>query len=160
VLVIVIAPGGGSGHLTVLEASLVAAAPPQATVAAPSGHDQTLPGVTEAGLTYPYLEDAFGYRTVGVRHDQVGGRHATTVFYSRGASRVAYEIVSGRPLSLGHSSRAVVRGGVVFRTLHSSHGSIVTWVRNGHTCVLLGSGTAVPVMLSLASWHDGGRVPY
>lgn len=160
VVVVVLTAGGGTAPVTVVNASLVAAGPPQASVGSPSGAGQTLPGVTEAGLTYPYLQDRFGYRALGVRHDRVGGRMVTTVVYTRGASRVAYEIVSGRPLELGRSAAWSKRGGVAFRTLHSARGPIVTWVRHGHTCVLIGTGTTVPVMLRLASWHQGGRVPY
>jgi anti-sigma factor RsiW len=160
VVVVVITAGGQSRHPTVLQASVLATRPPQASVRSPSGHSQTLPGVTGAGLTYPYLEDQFGYRAVGVRYDRFAGRTATTVLYSRGTSRVAYQIVSGPPLKLGERGWTVWRHGMQFRMLRAPHGQIVTWVRWGHTCVLLGSGTAVPVMLRLASWHDGGRVPY
>ncbi len=160
VVVVVITAGGQSSHPTVLQASRLATRPPHASVRSPSGHRQTLPGVTGAGLTYPYLEDQFGYRAVGVRYDRFAGRTATTVLYSRGTSRVAYQIVSGPPLKLGQRSWTVWHHGVQFWMLHSPRGPIVTWMRHGRTCVLVGTGTGVPVMLRLASWHDGGRVPY
>ena len=111
-------------------------------------------------IYFPNWANTLGWRASGTRTDRIGGRSAITVYYRRGPSRVAYEIVSGPPLKLGQPAGTVTRGGVVFRTLKSSRGPIVTWVRDGHTCVLLGSGTAVPVMLSLASYREGGRVPY
>jgi anti-sigma factor RsiW len=151
---------GGAGSPTVVEASVLATLPPQTSVGPPSSPGHTLPGVTEAGLNYPYLEDQFGYRTIGVRRDTFAGRTVTTVLYSRGASRAAYAIVSGPPLRLGQRGWSTTRDGVRFWTLRSSHGPIVTWVRKGHSCILVGNGTAVPVMLRLASWHAGGRVPY
>ena len=160
VVVVVITAGSPSAHASVLEASLVATGPPQADVGSPRGHSGVLPGVREAGLTYPYLRDRFGYRTIGARHDRFAGRTATTVLYTHGGSRVAYEIVSGPPLKLGGAAGKVVRGEIVFHMLRTSHGPVVTWVRHGHTCILVGRGTTVPVMLRLAYWHDGGRVPY
>ncbi|HZU59921.1 MAG TPA: hypothetical protein VE983_03100 [Solirubrobacteraceae bacterium] len=160
VVLVVITTGGGSARPTVLQASLLAGQAPQSAVGSPSGRSQTLPGVTEAGLTYPYLEDQFGYRALGARQDRLAGRTATTVVYARASSRLAYAIISGPPLRLGGRGLAVTRDGVQFWTLHTARGAIVTWVRHGHSCVLVGRGTAVPVMLRLASWHAGGRVPY
>ncbi len=158
-LAVVISTGGSSAP-TVVQASLLAVHLPQASVGSPSGQSQTLPGVTGAGLSYPYLEDQFGYKAVGVRYDRMAGRTFTSVLYVRGASRVAYQIVSGPPLRLGQRAGTVTRQGVQFWTLHTSRWEIVTWVRSGHSCILVGRGVAVPAMLHLASWHQGGLVPY
>lgn len=159
-VVIVVSTAGGGAAPTVVKASLLAARAPQTSVASPSGESQTLPGVRASGLTYPYLEDRFGYRTVGVRYDRYAGRTVTTVLYSHAARRLAYEIVSGPPLKLGQSAWMETRNKVQFWMMDTAHGSIVTWVRNGHSCVLVGRGMTIPVMLRLASWHEGGRVPY
>jgi anti-sigma factor RsiW len=160
VLIGVITAGGGSAHPTVLQASRMAMRSPQASVAAPSGPSQTLPGLSAGGLNYPYLEDRFGYKAVGVRYDRFAGRSVTTVLYSRAARRLAYEIVSGPPLKLGRTSWSMTLHNVRFWVLDTPGATIVTWVRDGHSCVLVGRGLTVPVMLRLASWHEGGRVPY
>jgi anti-sigma factor RsiW len=162
VAVVAVSVSGGSprANPTVLQAALVTVRPPQARVGEARGASEVLPGVTGAGLSYPYWDDQFGYKAVGVRYDRVAGRAITTVYYARGSSRVAYEIVGGSPLKLGHAGRTTVRSGVLLGTLSGPHGAIVTWVRHGHTCVLTGANTGVPAMLRLAAWHEGGRVPY
>jgi hypothetical protein len=152
--------GGSTGGTTVAQASLVAVRPAQAPAPAPPADNAALPRLQAAGLPYPYWDDAFGYRAVGVRYDRIGGRLATTVFYARGGARVAYTIVDGAALPAGEPTRATVIGGVRLRTL-SAHGrTVVTWVRAGHTCVLVGSGTRSDTLLRLASWRHGGEVRY
>ncbi len=73
---------------------------------------------------------------------------------------MAYEIVSGAPLRLGASAGRTWRQGVGFRTLSSPRGAVITWMRDGHTCVLVGNHAALPTLLKLAAWRQGGRIPY
>ncbi|MFL5824683.1 MAG: hypothetical protein ACJ764_14715 [Solirubrobacteraceae bacterium] len=153
--------GGEATSPTVIQASLLTSRAPQHPVQAPRSDRGALPGVRAAGLTYPYWEDRFGYRSTGVRYDRLRGRRATIVYYSKGPTRVAYEIVSGPPLRLGAAAATSTRRqGVVLRTLRTRRGPVVTWTRRGHTCVLTGTGTPVAVLLDLGSWRRGGRIPY
>lgn len=151
---------GSTGGTTVAQASVVAARPAQVPAPAPPTDSAALPRLRAAGLPYPYWDDAFGYRAVGVRYDRISGRLATTVFYARGGARVAYTIVAGAALPAGEPTSSTVINGVRLRTL-SAHGrTVVTWVRAGHTCVLVGSRTTSDTLLRLASWRHGGEVPY
>jgi hypothetical protein len=160
VVAVVVSVGGGAVAPTVAQAAVLNVRTPQTRVSEPAKGVGTLPGVSAAGLTYPYWEDRFGYRAVGVRYDRLGGDAITTVLYQRGSSRVAYEIASGRPLALGGRAWSAQRGGVRLWAMRSRSGLVVAWLRHGHTCILIGSDTRVPVLLRLAAWHDGGRVPY
>ena len=153
--------GSGAAAPTVIQASAFTIRAPQSPVAAPPGDRGPLPGVRAAGLTFPYWEDRFDYHSTGVRYDHLDGRVATTVYYSRGPSRVAYEIVSGPPLRLGAPvGQSTFRDGVRFSRLQGASGPVITWTRDGHTCVLTGTGTPVDVLLRLGSWRRGGRIPY
>lgn len=146
---------------SVLQASLLSSRAAEGRVGQPRGSAQSLPGVRADGLTYPYWEDdRLGFQATGVRYDRVGGQLVTTVFYSRGPSRVAYEIVSGAPLRLGAAATSAWRHGVLFRILSSPRGPVVTWMRHGHTCVLVGDHAGLEVLLRLAAWQKGGRIPY
>lgn len=159
-LAIVLTVGGGPVAPTVAQAAVLTARSPQSAVGLPRVDRGMLPGVRAAGLRYPYWQDHFGYRATGVRYDGFGGRRVTTVFYRRGPSRVAYEIVSGAPLRMGGRVWSSQRQGVKLWAMPSRHGLIVTWLRDGHTCILIGAHTGLPALLRLAAWHQGGRVPY
>ena len=160
VVAVVLAAGGATVGPTVAQAAVLVGRPSQARVPEPRVDHGTLPGVSAAGLTYPYWEDHFGYRATGVRYDRLDGHRVTTVFYRRGASRVAYEIVSGGPLGVGARTWMSERQGVKLWALRTRKGLVVTWTRHGHTCIVIGTGTSLPVLLRLAAWHEGGQVPY
>ncbi len=160
VVAVVLVMGGQTVAPTVAQAAVLNLRAPQAHVRQRAANHGALPAVRAAGLTYPYWEDHFGYRATGVRYDRLGGRRITTVYYLRGPSRVAYEIVSGTPLQLGGQTRSAERQGVRLRTMNTRSGLVVTWLRHGHTCILVGAATGMPTLLRLAAWHQGGRVPY
>jgi hypothetical protein len=111
-------------------------------------------------LPYPYWEDRFGFKAVGVRHDHLNGRPATTVFYKSGNQRVAYTIVSGSALPFGARSRGAIHNGVAVWTLHAHGMRVATWLRNGHSCVLVSKNMPFSLLVSLASWRADGKIPY
>lgn len=157
-VIVGISSGGAVAQASVLQAARVSTRAPQLAVNVPiQGH--ALPAIQADGLSYPYW-DRFGFNATGVRYDRLGGRRVTTVFYARGSSRVAYEIVSGSPLELGGPAANTWHHDLLLQSLRSQQGPVVTWVRHGHTCVLVGQHTALPVLLKLAAWRDGGRIPY
>lgn len=143
---------GGSGqpgptlpqtvHLTL--AAAVSPAP------AEQGAARTL-DISGAGIPFPYWQRVVGWRATGARADTVAGRRIVTVFYgAQWGNRVGYAIVSGRPIAVppGH---AVTRGGVIYRLMGSDGAELVTWLRNGHTCVIAGRGIAPGTLLRLAT---------
>jgi anti-sigma factor RsiW len=158
-IVVAVSGGGAVAQASVLQAAAVSSRAAQHAVSqARTGTDE-LPGVHAGSLSYPYW-DRFGFKATGVRHDRLAGQEVTTVVYRHGSSRVSYAIVSGSPLRLGTSAGRTVREGLVLRTFNSPRGPVVTWTRHGHTCVLVGQHTALPVLVKLASWREGGRIPY
>lgn len=154
--------GGGQATLTVAQAQTIAARPATTRVAEPAADDHVaLPGVQAAGLPFPYWEDAFGWHATGARWDRVDGRMLTTVFYARGAERIAYTIVSGDALPPVEVARTTVRGGTVLTGSWSAGRPVVTWLRQGHTCVLSGGrGVSLGALTQLAGWRSHGEIPY
>jgi hypothetical protein len=46
------------------------------------------------------------------------------------------------------------RGGVSYRLLTENGTAVVTWLRDGHLCVVSGHGISSATLLRLASWSD------
>lgn len=150
---LVITLGGGVSSPTVAQASVLATRPAMAPAPPHQSHTRTLAGLTAAGLAYPYWDDHFGFSAVGVRHDRIGGRPATTVFYRSGNQRVAYTIVTGSALPFGARTHGTVRNGIAVRTLNARGMRVATWLRNGHSCVLVSKNVSFSRLVSLASWR-------
>jgi hypothetical protein len=107
------------------------------------------------GIPFPYWREKFGWRSSGSRLDRRDGRSIQTVFYSDAAGRrVGYAIVGGRPApSVG---RGEVRwlSGTPYHLTTVAGASVVSWVRDGHLCVVSGRGVSPETLLALASWHE------
>jgi hypothetical protein len=106
------------------------------------------------GVSFPYWEGHFGWRSTGVRSDRVAGRAVTTVFYADGRGhRIGYAIVAGLPAPQAHGGLVAQRKGVAYRELVENGTYVVTWLRDGHLCVVSGRGVARATLLKLASWQ-------
>jgi hypothetical protein len=106
------------------------------------------------GVSFPYWEERFGWRSTGTRSDSVGGRTVTTVFYSDGHHhRIGYAIVPGVPPQLSGGAIAW-RGKVPYRLSSEDGALVVTWLRDGHLCVMSGRGVHGATLLQLASWGE------
>jgi anti-sigma factor RsiW len=155
--------GGASPAPTVAEAAVIGALPPTAPVQKPP-EDHTihvmLPRARAAGLPFPYWEDRFGWRAVGLRRDRIDGRLLTTVIYARHDQRLAYTIVAGSALPNDARAGVTGRDGTVLRSVSIGRRVVVTWLRRGHTCVLSGTGVAVDALLALGAWRGDGELPY
>jgi hypothetical protein len=108
------------------------------------------------GISFPYWRHNLGWSTSGARTDSYAGRSATTVFYtatrpSGGTARVGYTILSGDALPLPKAT-PVEHAGVSYYVLNNHGATIVTWRRNGHTCILAAHGVAPRTLLHLAAW--------
>jgi hypothetical protein len=157
---VVLALGGGtSATPSVADAAVLAMRPPTSPVSQPTDGRPTLRAPRAAGLPFPYWEDHFGWTAIGQRHDRLGGRPATTVFYRHDRQVIAYTIVGGEPLPAGAPARASMRDGTVLRGLAVHGRNVVTWLRRGHTCVLSGARTADAALQRLAVWRGGGDIP-
>jgi hypothetical protein len=114
----------------------------------PSASDElTLRG---AGIPFPVWNKQ-GWTTAGARTDTVGGRRITTVFYKGpNGKRIGYAITGGTPLSGVHGNTAS-RYGVTFTMQPAGNAKLITWVRNGHTCIIAGRNVSYATLLRLAS---------
>jgi hypothetical protein len=144
--------GGTTEAPSVADAAVLATRTPHAPLLAPRRDSVTLPRLSAAGPPYPYWEDRFGYEATGVRRDQLASRSATTVYYHRARRQIAYTIVWGAPIAAGASTHNAVRDGTLLRAFTARRRVIVTWLRQGHTCVLTSTDTPLTVLLRLASW--------
>jgi hypothetical protein len=149
--------GGGSHGLSVRQASALTLR--QATEAAPphSKSDRPTLAVAVNGVPFPYWEDRFGWRAIGMRSDRVAGREVTTVFYAnhRG-QKIGYSIASGTKPPRISEGTVSSHGGVRYWLLNVNGVPVVTWVRDGHLCVVSGRGVDNATLLRLASWTDHG----
>ena len=111
-------------------------------------------------VRFPNFEGKFGWEATGVRTDEIDGRTVRTVFYRHEGRRMAYTIVEGEALPWPGDAAKAPRDGVDLRTFSDGDRTVVTWRRDGHTCVL--SATDVPrdELLTLASWKGKGAVTF
>jgi hypothetical protein len=152
VLLAIVGGGGGTGGTAIPTAREVAqvalrpvAAP--APAARPGGE---LLRAHAGPIAFPTWTHA-GWRAVGARSDTLGGHRLQTVFYADAAGRrIGYAIADARlPV---HGGRLVMRRGAQLRVLDRGATAVVTWRRDGRTCVLAGRGVAVGRLLTLASY--------
>jgi hypothetical protein len=150
VLVLALTLGGPSAPTTVDAAEL-----------SPLGSERP-PAHSFAGVTYPNWGRRFGWFSVGARDDELGGRRTTTVFYRHTHHRIGYTVISGRPIEPPARAEVVTVNGVELRRFKLGAQDVVTFVRNGHTCVLSGEVHHASTLVKLASadvGNNAGRRP-
>ena len=156
VLVAVLVSGSGSGAPTVNQAALLALSQPTQPSPAESPTGGTVLERSEGGIRFPYWQHELGWTTSGARTDSFAGRSASTVFYtahspSGTTARVGYTILSGTALPLPKGT-AVEQRGTRYVVLSDDRATVVTWRRNGHTCILAARGVGPGTLLHLAAW--------
>lgn len=104
---------------------------------------------------FPNWERSFGARAVGQRTDGLGGRTAVTVYYRWDGKLIAYTIV-GLPSLAQPPADVTHRNGIELRTLTLNGRHVVTWRRDGHTCVLSANGVSAARLQKLAAWTAPG----
>lgn len=158
VAVVLVALGGSHGGPAAPSVAQVrAVARRAATVPAParvtaSGGRAFLAAAVQ-GQAFPDWSRAFGWIPSGSRHDRLGGRAITTVFYRyRDGTRLGYAIVAGPPLdrTTGHD---IVVAGTRYRAHTGAGRTTLTWTQTGHTC-LIDAPATVPTaaLVTLATW--------
>jgi hypothetical protein len=158
VVAIALLSGGPAGP-TVAEAAALAQGPPSGPAPDSVGTEGTQLDLDVEGVVFPDFLESYGWKTVGVRHDEIDGRTASTVFYEKAGKRIAYTIVAGSGLDYPSGAPSTTRNGIRLQTLEVNGQPVVTWRRLGHTCILIGP---VPSdeLLALASWRGGGTLRY
>jgi anti-sigma factor RsiW len=150
---VLVLPSGTPGGPSLSQAAAIAGRGPTQPAPAP---DPSAPsaqlGRNIQDVYFPNWSTRLHWRAVGQRTDRVGGRIAVTVYYQRRGERVAYTIV-GVPALVEPSARVSYRNGVQLRTLTLGGRLVVTWRRDGHTCVLSGGqGASAAELQRLAAW--------
>jgi hypothetical protein len=148
-------------HPTIAEAARPSALAATAPAPTQNARRPTLLRASFAGVTYPDWDHQFGWRTTGRRQDSLeGGRNAETVFYQHTHHRIGYTVVSGRPLKPpGHAQRFVVNG-LQMLAYKDGRRDVVTFERNGRTCILAGVVHRRSTLVKLASWRADGAIAF
>jgi hypothetical protein len=149
------------GHPTIAEAARPSALAATAPAPAQDARRPTLLRASFAGVTYPDWNKQFGWRTTGRRHDSIEGRRsAETVFYQHTHHRIGYTVVSGKPLKPpGHAERYEANG-LVMLAYKDGRRDVVTFERDGRTCVLAGVVHQRATLLKLAAWKADGAIAF
>ena len=151
---------GGPAAPSFGEAVDVAKRGPTAPAPPTAPGDPNLLAASVSGVAFPDYSRAFGWRPVGERADELHGRRTATVYYRRGGREVAYTIVSGEPLAWPEGARTTRRDGIELRSLAADGASVVTWLRDGHTCVLAGEDVRPEALRELAAWMGEGSIAF
>jgi hypothetical protein len=147
-------PGGTPGSPSVSDAAALAVK--GANQPAPMPDPNEPRGTIGNGIQDVYFPDwnrHFHAVAVGQRTDGLGGRPAITVYYRFRGKMVAYTIVGTPALSQPDAS-VTQKNGVQLRTLKSDGRTVVTWRRDGHTCVISGPGVSASDLQRLAAWSS------
>jgi hypothetical protein len=113
-----------------------------------------------AGVTFPEWSDKFRWEVAGARSDELGGRETSTVFYTHTHHRIGYTVISGEPVAPPDDAETLKAHGVVLRRFRRGHLDVVTFERNGRTCVLAGDVHDPDTLVKLASWRGRGAVSF
>jgi hypothetical protein len=158
--VAVVLMGGGEAGPTVLEVAELGARDANEPPPSRAPGEPSLLAAGVDAVPFPDYAQKLGWRSAGARRDVVDGRVTETVFYKRGASRVAYTIVAGTRLSWPSGSQRVVRDATELRVVEDGRRTLVVWLRRGRTCVLSAEGIPRRELLGLAAWKGEGAVPF
>jgi hypothetical protein len=122
-------PGGTPGAPSISQAAALGTRPATAPARIAAGHPAQV-AVRVEGTAFPAWK-RFGWTPTGTRTDTLRGRQIKTVFYEApDGTRVAYTIVGGKALAGTPKWKHAVR------TEHRDGRWVVTWERDGKTCVL------------------------
>jgi hypothetical protein len=125
-----------------------------AALLSPLPAEHATPARSFAGVSYPDWSSAFGWRKQGQRTDELGGRRTTTAFYRHTHHRIGYTVISGRPIDPPDGADVVTVNGVELHRFRLGEQDVVTFVRNGHTCVLSGKVHRASTLVKLASSEE------
>ena len=153
---------GGSNAPSVLATASLATRGPVLPAPAEDESNETVLKTSMDGVPFPYWGGSFKWEAVGARDDKIEDRSAKTVFYDnpKGA-RAAYTILGGDTIDVPSGASEKNMNGVKLFITTDNGRRIVTWTRNGHTCVLSAPvSVPEPKLLQLAAWKGKGGVPF
>jgi hypothetical protein len=145
------------GAPTVADAAAFAAAPPAGPAPVADG---PLLALEHDGVPFPAWAASFGWEATGARTGEIDGRDATTVYYEKDGSTLAYTIVGGDALDGPDDARTVMAEGTPVDLFPAGGRVAATWERDGHTCLLVGAGVPDATLAELAGWKGEGAVTF
>jgi hypothetical protein len=160
ILALVLAlPSGSPGGPSLAEAARLGQLPPNQP--APRPASPSLLAAAQDGVPFPRWRGKFGWTAVGQRTGKVDGRSATTVYYRnpKNGKTAAYTILGGKAIDPPKGAPTRTITGTPFYVAEANGRKVVTWEREGHTCVLQGTAPP-PKLLELASWRGKGTIPF
>ena len=113
-----------------------------------------------AGVTFPAWSEKFGWHADGARSDELDGRETATVFYRHTHHRIGYTVISGRAIEPPEDAETLNAGGLELHRFRLGFQDVVTFERNGRTCVLSGDVHDPDTLVKLASWRGDGSVDF
>jgi hypothetical protein len=137
----------GSGGPSMDDAVALALRPPTAGAPAVDPNDPRRIQAQVGGVWFPNYDAYSGWRAVGSRTDEIGGRRAVTVAYRGSGGPVSYTIVDGAPLEVPSGARSRDYGGLRATVLRDG---VITWQQGGRTCILAGADADVTALLRTA----------
>jgi hypothetical protein len=146
--------GGGAAGPTVDDAAALALARPTHPAPAVDAADLHAVDARIGGIQFPNYSYRWArWKAVGRRSDTISGRAATTVTYRGPQGDVGYTIVDGKPLPEPSGARHKTVDGLRLAVVRKGGATVVTWRRDGHTCVLAGRAKDIEARLvSFATW--------
>jgi hypothetical protein len=161
VVALVLVLGGSNAPSVLATASLATRGPVLPAPAEDEAHG-TLLKTSMQGVPFPYWGGSFRWEAVGARDDKIEDRPAKTVFYDNPKGvRAAYTILGGDKIDAPSGAYEKDMNGVKLFITTDKGRRIVTWTRNGHTCVLSAPvSVPEPKLLQLAAWKGKGGVPF
>jgi hypothetical protein len=154
-----VAPSGSGGPTVVQAAQLSNLPATEASVPVDPANPKLLDAAVD-GVPFPNLHANFVWHEAGDRSDELDGRDTKTVFYERAGQRIGYTILSGDPIDPPAGANPSVQNGVRLSTATEDGRAIVTWLRDGRTCVLSGKHVSAKDLREVASWKGDGAVPF
>ena len=153
---------GGSSAPSVLATASLATRGPVLPAPAEDGSNEAVLKASMEGVPFPYWGESFQWKAVGARDDKIEDRSAKTVYYENPKGvRAAYTILGGDTIDAPSGASEKDMNGVKLFITTDKGRRIVTWTRDGHTCVL-SAPVSVPEskLLQLAAWNGKGGVPF
>jgi hypothetical protein len=160
VVAVVLVAGGGGAPSVLATASLAARGPVLPPPAEDEANEALLKSSIE-GVPFPYW-GKLKWESSGARDDKIEGRDARTVYYDNAKGvRAAYTILGGDAIDPPSDAAKRTDKGVQLYVVEDKGRRVVTWERNGHTCVLSAPlAISEQKLLDLAAWKGGGGVPF
>ena len=155
-VIVVLVFAGGPATESMLAAAL---RPPVAAVTLDPSQPRLLREEVE-GVRFPNYKAKFAWEANGTRTDAIDGRDTRTVFYRREGREVAYTIVAGDALDWPDDATRTTQEGTELRSFQEDGRNVVTWRRQGRTCVMSASGVPAATLLELAAWKGMGAVTF